>query len=703
MNEDKRNWTGARGFLSALARDVRANTIAIMTMALIPLAGLVGGGLDISRMYIVKTRLQHACDAGALAGRKAMGGGVWAQTVNGVANYPQTSAEKFFDANYNSSAYGANGVTRAFSESAGKVSGNASAVLPMTLMQVFGRTTETLTVNCDAEMRLPNTDVMFVLDTTGSMDSKAVNTDTQTKIQALRSAVKCFYEIVARLDTDENCTTGTPSGGVGSDVQVRFGFVPFSTNANVGRLLSTDWIADKWKYQSREVVVQYGLWNRWDADTALSSNGTTAWSGWSNTGVSEFNNNNGKCSGTSVAVPGDTFVPTSGQPYFPDAQTETASEWRARGPVIQTSYQRKDGTSTDKYCRQQVHTRVTYRRSWFTRVAEGTPDALAFPSWSYKLAELNIASLKNGTAFNASATIPLGNFSTSSPVGTVAPNKSFTWNGCVEERKTVRQASYDPIPADAYDLDIDMVPTADPDTKWGPMLQDVLQPRKTDYYSNSGPYTTDTLTSFYQGNYTGESYTCPVAAKKLQAWNDASTFDAYVDSLLAGGNTYHDIGLLWGARLLSPSGLFRSENEYTSKGGEIQRHLIFMTDGDACTTAMNYTAYGVAWFDRRQTDPGVEPATSANASSMSCSADAGGPSTLTSQVEVRTQALCQAVQKKKNTTLWVIWFGAQNTKIENMMRNCATPGRYFAARNQVDLQKTFASIASEISQLRLTK
>ena len=169
----KQSCTRTRSFLTSLLRDVRANTLAIMAMSLIPLAGMVGGGVDISRMYIVKTRLQHACDAGALAGRKAMGGGTWAQTVNGVANYPNSAAEKFFDANYNSSAYGATTVTRSFSESAGKVSGTASAVLPMTLMRIFGRTNETLQVACSAEMRLPNTDVMFVLDVTGSMADRA--------------------------------------------------------------------------------------------------------------------------------------------------------------------------------------------------------------------------------------------------------------------------------------------------------------------------------------------------------------------------------------------------------------------------------------------------------------------------------------------------------------------------------------------------
>ncbi|WP_369405662.1 TadE/TadG family type IV pilus assembly protein [Sphingomonas mali] len=30
-------------------------------MALTPLAGLVGGGIDMARPYVVKSRLQHAC------------------------------------------------------------------------------------------------------------------------------------------------------------------------------------------------------------------------------------------------------------------------------------------------------------------------------------------------------------------------------------------------------------------------------------------------------------------------------------------------------------------------------------------------------------------------------------------------------------------------------------------------------------------
>jgi hypothetical protein len=37
------------------------------------------------------------------------------------------------------------------------------------------------------------------------------------------------------------------------------------------------------------------------------------------------------------------------------------------------------------------------------------------------------------------------------------------------------------------------------------------------------------------------------------------------------------------------------------------------------------------------------------------------------------------------------------------MSNCASSGRYFAARNAADLQNTFKQIADQISALRLTR
>lgn len=683
----------ARTFLGRLRRDVRGNTLAIMALALIPLAGLVGGGIDMARLYVVKSRLQHACDAGALAGRKAMGGGMWNQSNN----MPAGVADQFFNGNFVNGSYGSLNLAHSFSENTGKVTGTASADVPMTLMRIFGFTQTTVSVTCDAEMRLPNTDVMFVLDTTGSMGSPLPG-DTQTKIDALRVAVKCFYEIVARLDTNAVCTTGTPSGGLGSQVQVRFGFVPFSTNVNVGRLLPTEYFANKWPYQSREAAKVPGTFNSWYGSTPTLKNGG-AWSAWANTGVQATANNSQSCISSLVPIPADTYQITSDYSWpannptlgWPDNGTETSAGWRGYVLTTQTTY-RLSYSSSARTCYQQSQTRTVLRDANWDRVANpASPPANAylFPAWTYKQTTVDVSGLKAGSGvnWNSSTTVPLGNN---------YANKTLTWDGCIEERKTIAASSYDPIPSGARDLDIDGVPSqSDPDSLWAPALQGLIYERRASY-DNSGAYSTNPITTFWQ-SFGGPSYSCAVPAHKLEQWTDPTLFDQYVDSLSAGGNTYHDLGLLWGARLMSPTGIFASENAYTPQNGEIQRNLIFMTDGEACTTPGNYQGYGIAWYDRRETDPTVDPGAM---TTQTCSTDTN-PGILTNQVDARTAALCSAV-KNKNITLWVVYFGSASSNVAAHMTTCASPGRFFQAANAAALQQTFAQIANQISQLRLT-
>lgn len=594
-SEEPAKTAARKGFLARLRADQSGNTVAIAAAALVPLIGLVGGGVDMSRMYIVKTRLQHACDAGALAGRKAMGAGVW----NYASYAARDAAEGFFDANIQADPYGATGLTRSFTEDAGKVMGTASATVPMTLMRIFGNESQTLTVSCDAEMRLPNTDVMFVLDVTGSM-GETPSGDSQTKIQSLRVAVKCFYEIVARLDSDANCTTGAPSGGTGDQVQIRFGFVPYATNVNVGRLLPTNFMANSWQYQTRRRVGYE--WGNWSA--------------YSYTNSSYY----GSCSGA------------------PANKAET--QYKVEKINYYGNY----------YCMYSSRGRM--------------------PAWEYDQLPVDVGLLKNGTAWRNSFEWPIAND---------GGNKTIPWDGCIEERQTVRTTNFAPIPAGAKDLDIDLVPTADTTTQWGPALPGLIHTRK----GNFGDWDRARVSSTTDDYTNASSYFCPTPARKLQSWTDASGFDSYVNSLTPSGNTFHDIGLLWGARLLSPTGLFSAENEYASEGGEIERHLIFMTDGDTVTSSRNYTAYGIPWFDRRQTT-----STSSTA--------------LDEQVDLRFAALCTAV-KNKNITLWVISFGSVSGDTVTRLRNCATSGRYFHATNAATIQQTFRSIADEISQLRLTR
>lgn len=63
------------GIMARLASNQEGNIIAIFAVAIIPAIALVGGAVDMSRLYLTQVRLQGACDAGALLGRKTMGTG----------------------------------------------------------------------------------------------------------------------------------------------------------------------------------------------------------------------------------------------------------------------------------------------------------------------------------------------------------------------------------------------------------------------------------------------------------------------------------------------------------------------------------------------------------------------------------------------------------------------------------------------------
>ncbi|MDT8758044.1 pilus assembly protein TadG-related protein [Sphingomonas psychrotolerans] len=662
--------------MTRLARDTRGNTLAIIGIALIPLAGIVGGGIDISRMYIVKTRLQHACDAAALAGRKAMGAGTWNQTgtIDGVqeTNYPLKIAQRYFDGNFDKTAYGGTDPQPQFIETGGKVSGSVSVSLPMTLMKIFGKTTETLSVTCEADMRLPNTDVMFVLDNTGSM-ADTPSGDSQSKLQSLKDAVKCFYEIVARLDTTEECTTGNPSGGVGAETQVRFGFVLYDTNVNVGKLLPTAYLADNWAFRSREIdSIAYPT-----AGTPSETSSSIAWGttgSWQLKVTTKSGTSDTNCSGkiptTTVTATGPGVQSQFATTESPGYRTVTYKEVT---PVNQSEYRFNSYKSNTCY--------YDKRDTPGTKTAYMTRTDTAQVTWHYGMISQNVAGLKNGTnAWNNSIQVR---------INTNGAMKTVGWEGCISERHTDQDINFSAatLPTTAMDLDIDTVPTAgDPNSLWGPVMKDMIYTPKG---SKSNWDKTDQYTTTNYSN--GSGYSCLAESRKLQEWKDSSIFENYVDSMRSGSNTYHDIGLIWGARLMSPTGIFKTENAATPKGGEIQRHMIFMTDGDPCTAAENYTAYGVAWFDHLQT------VNDQAADGVHCTEGTA----LTDQVNARTQAICKEI-KKRDITLWVVTFGYVDPRTVTRMTTCASDGRYFSANNKADLQATFKKIADQISALRLT-
>ncbi|MCL6251971.1 Tad domain-containing protein [Altererythrobacter sp. KTW20L] len=225
----------AQGCLRRLASNEAGNVIIIAAASLFPLLALIGSGIDMGRGYLAETRLQQACDAGTLAARKRLGTSV---AVNGVI--PDTVADtgqRFFNINFRDGSHGS--VARNFVmtlENDLSISGVATAQVPTTIMGAFGFDMLQVSASCSAQITMANTDIMMVLDTTGSMLWTNPD-DTEPRIAALRSTVKSFH-----AQMEGNKPPGT---------RIRYGFLPYSTNVNVGHLLRDEWLVDEWEYNYR--------------------------------------------------------------------------------------------------------------------------------------------------------------------------------------------------------------------------------------------------------------------------------------------------------------------------------------------------------------------------------------------------------------------------------------------------------------------
>ena len=159
----------------------------IVAGAIIPLLAMIGGGIDMGRSYLTESRLQAACDAGVLAARKKLGSSVAAGGI--IPADVGTTGQSFFNINFPDGLYGTQ--NRSFMptlEADYAISGVATAEVPTTIMRIFAFDKIPVRVECEAKLNFSNTDLMMVLDTTGSMQAKTVlNGVTMTRMAALKT------------------------------------------------------------------------------------------------------------------------------------------------------------------------------------------------------------------------------------------------------------------------------------------------------------------------------------------------------------------------------------------------------------------------------------------------------------------------------------------------------------------------------------
>lgn len=598
---------------------------------MIPLVAMLGTGLDTSRTYLVKSRLQSACDAGALAARKALDG-------SGTLNTAATDAgNAFFNNNFPVDTYGTS--NRSFTmtlDSSHQINGTAKVTVPMTLMAIFNKRSLDVNATCGSRLDIKNADVMFVLDTTGSMAG--------ARIVGLRSAVMDF--------------TATLNEARQGDARIRYGFVPYSNTVNVGNLLrsaSNTWVADRWSYRSRTANFNTGVVtaykNRSNPTSpvvqTVGANDLASCRDWGNDYDSA-----------------PVVLSRSGNTAQARSYSNTDADYTASGNPNQA------GTCKRRYVDQTyVDPLIRYR----------------FTNWTYGTVPYDATLFKNANV-RVAMDDPPATYTLTQPASSLsltdlpllpgyllsgADVQSFQWDGCIEERDTVPNATFyaGSLPPAAYDLNIDMVPMST-QTTWRPTWpQTVWDP--TTY---GGPLR---LWDYRSGGI----YACPSPARKLAVMTQ-SEVQSYVNGLVAIGGTYHDVGMIWGSRLISPTGIFGAENKTAPNKDPISRNVVFMTDGEMKPGVNVVGMYGYETFDKRVTGAGTPT-------------DAD----LKNRHNSRFVATCQALQSQ-GVNLYVVAFGDAVTPEEQA---CANPGKVYFAKDSAELKTKFVEIATKIAQLRLSQ
>ena len=564
-----------RGVLARLRRDTAGNTMAIMAAALIPLIAFTGSAVDMARLYVVKVRLQQACDAGALAGRRAMTDTNPGNPLDKAAN---DQAQQFFKNNFQSGwfqaanpAFTPQKAKQGQSAIANAVTASATVTVPMVLMSYFGAPAVNLAVSCQAVFDVTDNDIMFVLDTTGSMScypsdasdcatSPATFTRsdgtpgyydpeksaTQSNGSTMYSKIESLRQAVLLFDTTMRANADTTT-------HFRYGFVPYTSAVNVGAVIPAQYLqTGTWKYQSRQVSGDYNYTGNYNL-----ANGTQT---------------KGASSVTLTGIPQSYCVP---QRYPATGYSLTGPTWGNAGFYMAVNY---------------------YNLSW-TAANYGTCTGQQQPlraTWSYQQWPLNIsqyvATLTNGGSV---------------PDPTRLDGSTSRWRGCIEEVDTTTASSFS-VSSLPDDLNPDFAPSSATD-KWRPMWPDVIWLRDSygqqsvndDSINETSPQSY-TSVSFKYGSFYGGYTACGMAAQRLQVMSAQQVHDyVYANDFKPFGGTYHDVGMIWGTRMLSPNGVFAADTAAWPGRNPPSRSIVFMTDGTMSTAPRSYEQYGVETWDQR--------------------------------------------------------------------------------------------------------
>ena len=452
-----------------------------------------------------------------------------------------------------------------------------------------------------------------------------------------------------------------------SRAQVRFGVVPYSSGVNVGAAVlaeNPNWMAGNHTYNSREGEVTLGEWQTTNIDYMRTGAATNfVFQGSEN--IVTTQNSHQACLDFYLSLQSDdTFVSSNDATWFQVSTTNTNPRTVTyTGTVTYIDY--SGGGQFYQESSGECNFDIVENHYDAQSTITVTEEADETFEWVYRPTNYNLAGLYDDNEMEV-------------PTGWNNALETVTWDGCVEEASTVPNATFEPVPAGALDLDLNLVPNNE-NERWKPALRDVTwmrisQPRRRRSYTLDHVRIDDQRVRLAR-----PFFSCPRPAQRLE---ELSRFEleTYVDDLRPDGATYHDIGMIWGARFIAPNGIFSADNARAPNGDDITRHIVFLTDGELAPNSQVYSPYGTHWWDRR-IHAGLDN------------------NQVRANHAARFQAACRAA-RNENISVWVVAFG---TALTQNLIDCATSGRAYSAVDSDALDAAFREIAQKIARLRITE
>lgn len=215
---------------------------------------------------------------------------------------------------------------------------------------------------------------------------------------------------------------------------------------------------------------------------------------------------------------------------------------------------------------------------------------------------------------------------------------------------------------------------------------DRVRQGQTAKYSSNKILPTASSTQSGTGYHFGPNSGCEIQPL-TRLTTSKSTIDDAVSAMTVIGDTNVAVGLMWGWHVLSPNVPFSDGAPYTD--AKTRKYVVLMTDGQnqsapsSSDNASYYSGLGFIWNNRIGT-------TSSN------------NATRTRYMDDRTALLCENMKAAGIQIFTVRVEVSEGTS--DMLRDCATtPSMFYDVQNSSALNEVFASIGSQINELRISK